>query len=398
MKFVCEREKLASALNFLNGVAPKRSNLEVQQNIYLVAASGTLVLSARNSEIAAAIELPLSDLSGDGNALINAEKIARAVASEKSDRLEFTIDEQKATAQTSRSKFEFALANDRFAEVPKIDRQQTVYQIAVADLRDAVNRVKNCVGNESSGRIVFSGICLNITGDGTQSRIDFVASDGKRMAIVNKPINAVAKGKENKGTEIQVVVPPRGLIDLLKLCDSEGRGSEGNSKATEGGAPAEAVIDLQLNDNELLAETSSGLRPSGAVFVARLLEGAYPNYRKVIPSEENITLVASRAELLDGLRLVGSFCPDGETPRVELNAANDKLVLSAESSIAQGRTEMAVKVTGGEMKMLYNCHYLLDALTSMSGEEVTFSINNAEKPMKTVEGDFTCVLTPLSQR
>ncbi|GHV20986.1 DNA polymerase III subunit beta [Planctomycetales bacterium] len=393
MKFVCEREKLASALNFLNGVAPKRSNLEVQQNIYLVAAKGTLVLSARNSEIAAAIELPLSDLSGDGNALINAEKIARAVASEKSDRLEFTIDEQKATAQTSRSKFEFALANDRFAEVPKIDRQQTVYQIAVADLRDAVNRVKNCVGNESSGRIVFSGICLNITGDGTQSRIDFVASDGKRMAIVNKPINAVAKGTQ---AEIQVVVPPRGLIDLLKLCDSEGRSPDGRNPEGQGGvgkATETPTLDLQLNDNELLAETSSG-----AVFVARLLEGAYPNYRKVIPSEENITLVASRAELLDGLRLVGSFCPDGETPRVELNAANDKLVLSAESSIAQGRTEMAVKVVGGEMKMLYNCHYLLDALTSMSGEEVTFSINNAEKPMKTVEGDFTCVLTPLSQR
>ncbi|GHS93653.1 DNA polymerase III subunit beta [Planctomycetales bacterium] len=393
MKFVCEREKLASALNFLNGVAPKRSNLEVQQNIYLVAAKGTLVLSARNSEIAAAIELPLSDLSGDGSALINAEKIARAVASEKSDRLEFTIDEQKATAQTSRSKFEFALANDRFAEVPKIDRQQTVYQIAVADLRDAVNRVKNCVGNESSGRIVFSGICLNITGDGTQSRIDFVASDGKRMAIVNKPINAVAKGTQ---AEIQVVVPPRGLIDLLKLCDSEGRSPEGRSPEGQGGvgkATETPTLDLQLNDNELLAETSSG-----AVFVARLLEGAYPNYRKVIPSEENITLVASRAELLDGLRLVGSFCPDGETPRVELNAANDKLVLSAESSIAQGRTEMAVKIVGGEMKMLYNCHYLLDALTSMSGEEVTFSINNAEKPMKTVEGDFTCVLTPLSQR
>lgn len=362
MKFICNRATLASVMGNINSVVPSRSLRPVLQNVHLSGnADNTITISGTDLEIGMSMLLPVENLTEPQTVLVNSALLTGIVSEDTSEKVEFTVTPEGANVKTNRGEFAFAICNEEFPEIKKIEDDNFV-TINGRDLQEAVERTKFAVSH-SDGKYTFNGICVNFEGE----KIDFASSDGNRLSLVSKQIS-----NPKKISNLALVIC-KGMTELARLCG------------------ADKTADIQFAGNEMIA------RVGDARLVSRLLEGKFPQYRGVIPAETPLKVTLDKQELLNGLRLVGKMCTD-EVRSVSLEGANGKMVLSLNSGASgSGRYELDAVIEGGEVSTAFNCGYLIDAINALKNKEVTLSFVQNGKPAIIVEGDFIHVVTPVTK-
>lgn len=361
MKFSCDRSSLATVLTLVNNVIPTRTPKAVLQNLQIKPNNNnTITISGTDLEIGVAITLPVEDLKSPKSVLLNAHQLTGVITEEKSERVFFEVTKEVAKLTTERSSFEFAISDEEFPAIKKIDDDKVIV-IKASDLQDAIERTKFAVAH-NDGKYAFNGICISITKD----EIDFVASDGNRLSLLTKKITNASK------IEGLSIVITKGLIELARLANRDEN------------------INIQVTPSGIIATCGT------ARLMARLLEGKFPKYREVIPNDIKIKITANRQEMINGLRLLSKLCTE-DSRGVHLDGVNNKLVMSVKAGVSgSGKIEIDAVITGGEVKTAYNCTYLLDMLNSFRGDEVTLKLKNNAKPMYIEEGDYLHIITPLN--
>ena len=362
MKFLCNRAALASVMGTINSVVPARSTRPVLQNVHLRGNSdNTVTVSGTDLEIGMSINLAVEQLTDPQTVLVNSSLFTGIISEDTSEKVEFSVTADAARVQTNRGKFEFAISNEEFPEIKNIEDDNFI-TIKGRDLQDAVERTKFAV-SRSDGKYTFNGICVNCQED----NVDFVASDGNRLSVVTKKIV-----NQKKIANIALVIC-KGMTELARLC----------------GADKEA--NIQFAGNEMIA------RVGNARLVSRLLEGKFPQYRSVIPTETSLKATVDRQELLNGLRLVSKLCSD-EVRSVSIDAANNKMVLSLNGGGGgSGIYELEAVVEGGEISTAFNCAYFIDAVNALKNNEVVLNLVQNNRPMLITEDDFIHVVTPVTK-
>jgi len=133
--------------------------------------------------------------------------------------------------------------------------------------------------------------------------------------------------------------------------------------------------------------------------VARLIEGKYPDYRKLIPSEFATTATLSRAEFVNITKVSSLFARESAgSITIHLDdTKSDVSIRSVASQLGENTASAIAKVTG-EGDITINSRYLLDALHVMNGDEVIFSFNGKLEPVLIQEAkgsDYSHVVMPL---
>jgi DNA polymerase-3 subunit beta len=218
-------------------------------------------------------------------------------------------------------------------------------------------------------RYNLNGVYFEV--DQETSKIRMVATDGHRLALVERAVGADASQLASG-----VIVPRKGLAELKRLVDEE-----------------------DADEVEIGFEANNGLARKGNVtLVMRLIEGEFPNYHQVIPKGIDRTLTVGTSDLVHALRRVALLSAE-RSRAVRLALAPGRLTISSSNpDVGEASEELDVDYDGEEIAIGFNARYLLDCLGVVGAKEVVLGLQNENAPAQvrpTDDADSLAVVMPM---
>lgn len=366
MKLFCSQKDLDHALNIVNKAIGANNTLPVLNNILLKAEGKKIYFSATNLEIAISCSID-ADIRSEGVITVPAKLITSYVSLLTDEKVELSITEGvtlSINSTSSNTKIK-CISADEFPLIPKVEKGDE-FNVKVEDLFNSINETAFAASVNTS-RPVLSGVLLLTDGD----LMKLVATDSYRLAEKSLKIG---KKMDNN---VSCIVPARTMSELGKII----------------GKVSEKEVKINVSKNQVLFSIGD------IELVSRLIEGKYPDYKKIIPSEHKTKFTVSVEDLSLVLKRVSLFARENNNS-IKLTATNDGklLVASEETKVGEEKAEIPIKIEGENNKISLNAQYLLDVLTFITVDDVTIIMNDKVSPavVKPVKGDdYVYIIMPL---
>jgi DNA polymerase III subunit beta len=252
------------------------------------------------------------------------------------------------------------------ADFPKFPELSVLKRIDLpsALLASMVKRVSKAVSRDET-RAVLTGVLVVVEGPS----IRMVATDSYRLAVSEVVL-------ENAPEEdMEVVVPGRALEEVTRIASSTDK------------------VSLGTTENQIVFEFGE------TTFVTRRIEGAFPNYKQLIPKEKNTSVALATDEFFSAVKRVSLMALHNSPLKITVSAEDQTLSLSATTQdVGDASEDVMVKVDGGDVEIAFNHAFLTDGLNSITSDTVTLEVQNALKPgllRSQGDDDFLYLLMPV---
>lgn len=373
MKLQIAKTELQKGLGRIQAIVEKRNSMPILANVLLEGekgdgAEGTLRLAATDLEVGLRGQ-HVARVEKAGGLTVAAKKLFEIVRELPDDEIAL-----EATANSyldircARSHFTLAgTAAEEYPTLPEFSPEATV-RIPSEMLSGMIERTMYAASVDET-RYNLNGVFLEVHAD--TGKLRMVATDGHRLALVDREVpgqlDALANG---------VIIPRKGLAELKRLLDED-----------------------DVEEVEIGFEGNSGLaRKGGVTLVMRLIEGEFPNYQQVIPSDVAVRLVVPTDRLVQALRRVVLLSSE-RSRAVKLELSEGQLLVSSNNpDLGDASDELDVEYSGETLAVGFNARYLLDALGALHAKEVRLGLQNDLSPAQvtpTNDDDALAVVMPM---
>ncbi|MEZ8144179.1 DNA polymerase III subunit beta [Enterovibrio sp. FF113] len=342
MKFIITRDQFLKPLQQVSGALGGRPTLPILGNILLKVQSGQLSMTCTDLEVELIAAISLDGESEDGAVTVPSRKfldICRGLPD--SAPINFLVEGDRAVIRSGRSRF--TLSTLPASDFPNIEDWQSSVEFTVEQgkLRQLIESTSFSMANQDV-RYFLNGMLLET--DGTTLRS--VATDGHRMAV---GITALESELENQ----QVIVPRKGVTELMRLLDQP-----------------EAPVTIQIGSANIRAQVNQ------FIFTSKLVDGRFPDYRRVLPQSSNKTMEADCDELRQALSRA-AILSNEKFRGVRLNLSKGQLRISAHNPEQEEAEEFVdVNYQGEDLEIGFNVSYVIDVLNTLKCEQVRFSMTD----------------------
>lgn len=371
MKFKVPQVELAKALTAADKSLPTKANLPILGNISLSLSKDKLTVLATDLETAARVVVPASG-DGEGTTTVSGKVLIELVGQLSEGDLSFEkLGEEVLVSSSGNSARLATMSAEDFPAIPKIEKGKEV-ELDALEFIDSVRKVQASAAGDDS-RPILSGILVEFTG----KKMSMVATDGYRLSFTSIPLK---KDIDN----LAIVIPAKSLSEFAKIV-SENFGDDEKQQLTMVIADGLNQVNFKIKNIE---------------FTSRVIEGEFPNWRKIIPATFSTKVKIDRFELTKKLRIASIFARDSGNI-VKLKLENNLLTAAANTSQV-GSDESQTKVLemsgkGGEIA--FNYRYLLEALSVIDDDEVNFEMIESLSPGRLTgadeKGDFFHIIMPV---
>ncbi len=354
MKLKCTQENLSRALSIVNKAVSVKATLPILGNILFTAKDGTFSLASSNLETSIQTTLHAS-IEEDGVVAVPAKLFNEFVTSLLPGNLELITEKNtiKVVATGSSAKFTCMSAED-FPAIP-VAKKGVGVSLNAREFSFAVQVCSFCAATGDS-RPALTGVLLKKLGG------DFVvvATDGYRLSEKTLTLDENSSGEE----DFSLLVPAKTLGEIARMFGT-----------------SEDTVKLTFSDSENLAVFACG----NSVISIRILDGEFPDYKKIIPANHTLTAHAKTAELLQAIKVANVFAKDSKEGnnllRLTLDPSGKCLVYSTTSQSGEGSVDLTMVVDGPEPQTLnFNSKYLLDFFNNVKCEEVDLFSGSESTP------------------
>lgn len=348
MKFSILQENLAKSLQIITRAIPTKSSLPILSNVLISTENGFIKLSATNLETAITTKIGAS-IEKEGIAAIPAKLIKEFVTQLNPGTLKVELKNHilHITSDKTKSKFNGVNPND-YPQLPSIPEGLKHINIDPKELDEAVSLVSFAAGTDSA-RPLFTGVYLNYSSK--DNKLTIAAIDGFRLS--EKIINV--KGDAD---DFSCIIPAKTFSEVSKIY----------STSLE-------PIKLILNDKENLALFES----SDTLIATRLLDGDYPDYKKIIPGEHVLSAEFLEEDFQEAVKLTNIFAKEGQnTIKIGFDTDKDKIkVVSLASESGENESILEGELEGESLDIAFNSKYLLDFLNCVKTNKIHLETNGA---------------------
>ena len=354
MRFTCEKSFLLQGLNIAGRTVAQKSNLSVIEGI-LCKAGHDLSLTGYNMETAITYSVE-ADIADPGECILPAKLFGDIIRRLPEGPVTVVVDDSyKISIRAGYASFTISAESaEDYPELPDVNTGRAI-QIPQNQLKDLIGGTIFAV-SENQGRPVHTGVKFEVTDDA----ITAVAVDGFRLA------RRTYHPETGTGRELSFVVPAAGLKEVEKILTD----SEENAAFTLG--PKHILFQI-----------------GGATLVCRLLEGEFLDWRRVVPTNCPIKLVANVSDLQSSVERVGLIVSEKYKSPVRCIFGSQVLQMRTNTTIGAAEDRCAIAGDGKELEIGFNVRYLFDALRAIPCEEVTMELTNGLSPI---------VLTPVDEK
>ena len=342
MKFSLSRESLLNPLQLVAGVVERRQTLPILSNILFSLNGNSLSLTGTDLEVEIKGTTEVTSSSESGEATVSARKmldICRALP-EGAD-LNFTVDDGKAFVTSGKSRF--SLATLPANEFPSVDEGvHDVEFTAPASMIKGLIEATSFAMAQQDVRYYLNGMLWEVT----TNQLRAVATDGHRLALCDGDCDVSVEGK------ISAILPRKGIVELSRLLDE---------------------------DNVRVSMGSNHIRITGAnyCFTSKLVDGAYPDYDRVVPKGGDKKVVGDREQLKQAFSRTAILSNEKyRGVRIQFQEGAMHMVANNPEQ-EEAQEEVPVSYAGESLEIGFNVSYLLDVLNVLKGSNIRFILSDS---------------------
>ena len=377
MHFACTQENLALGLSMVGHISGKNVNLPILGNVLLKTDAGSLRLSTTNLEIAVNC-LVRGKVEQEGEYSVPTKLFMDYVSLLPSGKVELILKDDGLEIRAGEQ--ETVLKGMPACEFPLLPRlaKDSGYQISAADARRAISQVVFAVSTSDS-RPELSGVACFFGGMAGPGSLAMASTDSYRLAERLLKLNA-------DGKELRAIIPARALLEASRIL---------GSYKDELDVPES--VGLSFTENQMVMSYGS------VELVSRLIEGSFPDYRQIIPTQFKTEAVLVRSELQKAVRAASLFSRQGLFDvQIALDpVAGTCTVQSADQGTGKTKTMLKGVVTGEANAVTLNYRYLGEGLASMNSDKIRIQQIDGMNPILVLpEGsdeEYRYVVMPIRQ-
>ena len=365
MDIIVEQGKLAKALGVVSRVAAgSRTTLPILNNVLIKAVDNKVMLITTNLDMAIVNYLGVAD-SKNGEITVPARLLADFVSNLPRGEVKLSGDDSKLTVSSGKYKsiFNGAPAED-FPELPDINESESViYRMSVETFKTGINEVKIAASSDTT-RPALTGVYFNTY----EGDLYIAATDGYRLAerIFIEKVES----------DVKAIVPSGCLIDVL------------------------GAISDNMNEIEIVFDNSQVRFRLGEIEItSKLIDGSFPDYRRLIPEKVGVDIKMSKVELLRIVKLAALFSRGvGGSIICEAKSSSQTFsVSSVANEFGENASDLEAEILA-DGKVILNSRYLIDAINVIEEENLTFGISGKLAPVvirNEKSNNYTHIIMPL---
>jgi DNA polymerase-3 subunit beta len=346
MKFETPLQTLHDAISTTARFAERKANLPVLGCVLVSAEGSRLILRATNLECGVEITIP-TKVASEGVVAVPAGVLAGFLGNARGKSVTVELKGEVCKVETERASASIkTLPHEDFPILPRVSAEKS-FKVKSSDLMRAIRSVVYCA-SLSAIKPELQSVLLY----GEAGKLIAVATDSFRLAQKQVPMRG-------GGSIPELLLPARNAAELMRILED-----------------VNAEVEIYYNDNQL------SLQHDGMYYTSRLLDGAFPNYRQIIPKSFSTEAVVLREEMASALKSLSVFADKFAQVSVSIEPTKKSMLLSSRNpDVGEQISTIKAAVEGESVAMSFNGRYLADSLQSVQGDSVRLHSNGPGKAM-----------------
>ncbi len=345
MKFVCNGMLLSEAALTVSKACAVKTITPVLECIKLCAENDVLTLTAYDGEISIEKKMK-ADVMEEGELCVNGKTFADFVGKISGFEAVVSSDERGILIRYSDS--ELYMQTLTAEEFPQLGDRDTdgkdYFEIKESVLKELISKVVFCCATDGS-RPILKGALMETK----DAKLTVTALDGFRMAYAESEI-------EGNSADMRIVCPARTLTEISRMLDGDGA--------------------LKIYADKFLLSVAV----QDTVITSRLYAGEFVKKENIFPLDFTTRVTVKRTELIDSVERASVLIRGDKYNLVVLDVKHGKIVVNANSDMGKIEESVSAALDGKEVKVAMNSKFLLDAVKSLSEENILLSFNTAVTP------------------
>lgn len=366
MHITFPKANLQKAINVLQKVSQNKTSSNLPGAIYMTTKNGQVELQGNDFELGIRLTID-GDIKEPGTLVVGSRYFQELIRKLPGDTIELYKPEDGNSLTITSASSEFNLVTlhpDDFSLVEQIHDQDHVNidSFAMKELID----LTNYAAATEEDRPVFTGALLEIK----ENEVTMVATDTHRMAVKKITIDEPAT------TPMRAIIPTKTLAEVSRLLPTDNP----------------AMINIIWNRTQIVFNFES------IYIISRLIEGTYPEYEKVIPSQFDSSAVIDRREFAGAVDRVSLLAKDISYNVIRYDWAESNVTLSTQNTeIGMAKEDVAVEFKGTPFTISFNGRYISDILRHSTGDNIHLFLkqNGPVVIRQDNNPNYTYVVTPV---
>ena len=360
MKFQVSKQIFFKSLTHLQGIVDKKNSLPILSNILIEAKNNSITLSSTDMDISI-IEKISCDILEDGSTTINSQ-ILYDIVRKLDDNSQIEIISNNGKLLTLRSdESRFSLACLPKEDFPIIDLTNEGISIKInsQNFFKLIDKTKFAISNEET-RYFLNGLYLNINNDDENTHLTLVGTDGHRLAKSEHNIENISELISG------VIVPKKTIYELSKLL-------------------TELDEDIEIN----ISSTKIVFYIDNLIFISKLIDGTFPDYKRVIPTDNKNVVEINRHKLLSAVDRVSTIANE-KSPVIKFKFLKNIINLNSVNLENSTATEdINLDYNGDEFEIGFNSKYIMDIINNLEDDTIFLKLKDESSPIIAYEKSNT---------
>ena len=350
MNITLAKSDLISALQIVSKGLSTKPQTPILSGIYMTAKEGQLELQSTNYELGFIVTIP-AEIHTVGTAVLPGKYLTEFARKLPAEEVSIDTGSSDGLAVIRSGSARFTLRTMEVSDFPVLHRMEGTLQFTIKD-RTLARLVKKstfaCLREEQRDRRpIFTGCQLEVEG----KEVTFAATNVHRLAVKSELL-------EEDAGQIRIIIPAKFLEEV--------------TRTITGDVPTDIHVTCSYNQISMSAD--------GIYMTSRLIEGAFPDYRRVIPQEENIRtrVTLDAATFASAVERASLIARTDQYNIVKLAFEQGLMRISSNSpEIGEAEETIAAEVTGDDVTIAFNASYLMDAVKSLDSDTFILSLQGA---------------------
>lgn len=373
MKFLVKKEDLFNGIKMTANVAAMRSLQPVLANILIETIdNNTIKLTATDFDLTI-ISFVDAKIEAEGKITLPAKKLSDIVSRLNENLITFELNSDTNTMNITCQNSKFDIIGISAEEFPKVMENvsfddENSFDISIKPFTKAINQAGFAAAGYETNSLL-SGVVCEIN----DNILEMASTDGNRLARVRQKI----ENNDNKSN--QLIIPSRTLNEFLKMSSFINEDS----------------VKLYADKTKMIIKSEK------TMLISRIMEGQYPKYNQLIPSESPKIAVVETNKLINALERV-SIMVNERTSIIKFEFSDNRLVLKADTpDSGASEEEIDIEYNSENLLIAFNYKYVLEGLKKMDNDFVKIGMNtnlSATVFRPNNEEDYISLIMPVTIR